>query len=198
MRNLRSLHLSFTINYLPQIFSLFLWGVAFFFLIHGRFLSTQDISLLVVQSWLLATPWTAAHEAPQSTRFLRQEQWSGMPFPSPSLLPTVQRQQIFPRLSFDFGIFASTSLHFNVVKIINSSFSDFGIASLHKTIPSPLQEYKTIHMYFLLALNLTKSTQNLSRYKSVPTAYTDQSIFLPSFHVLHLSYIGLHFWALFH
>ena len=136
------------------------------------------------------TPWTAARKAPQSMRFLRQEHWSGLPFHSPSLLPIVRRQIIFPRLSFDFGIFASTSLHFNVVKIIsviNSSFSEFGIASPHKIIPSPVQECKTIHIYFLLALSLTKSTQNLSRYKSVPTAYTDCSIFLPSFNVPHLS-----------
>ena len=32
---------------------------------------------------LCATPWTAAHQAPQSTEFSRQEYWSGLPFPSP-------------------------------------------------------------------------------------------------------------------
>ena len=30
-----------------------------------------------------ATPWTVAHQAPQSTEFSRQEYWSGLPFPSP-------------------------------------------------------------------------------------------------------------------
>ena len=34
--------------------------------------------------WLLATPWTAAYQAPPSMGFSRQEYWSGMPFPSPS------------------------------------------------------------------------------------------------------------------
>ena len=29
--------------------------------------------------WLLATPWTAAHQAPPSMGFSRQEYWSGMP-----------------------------------------------------------------------------------------------------------------------
>ena len=33
--------------------------------------------------WLLATPWTAAHQASQSIGFSRQEYWSGMPLPSP-------------------------------------------------------------------------------------------------------------------
>ena len=34
--------------------------------------------------WLLATPWTAAHQGPPSMGFSRQEYWSGVPLPSPS------------------------------------------------------------------------------------------------------------------
>ena len=34
---------------------------------------------------LLATPWTAAHQAPPSMGFSRQEYWSGVPLPSPYL-----------------------------------------------------------------------------------------------------------------
>ena len=37
-------------------------------------------SLSLVQ--LLATPWTAAYQAPPSMEFSRQEYWSGMPLPS--------------------------------------------------------------------------------------------------------------------
>ena len=33
--------------------------------------------------WLSATPQTAAHQAPPSLGFSRQEHWSGLPFPSP-------------------------------------------------------------------------------------------------------------------
>ena len=36
--------------------------------------------------WLLATPWTAAHQAPLFMGFSRQEYWSGVPSPSPVLL----------------------------------------------------------------------------------------------------------------
>ena len=35
--------------------------------------------------WLLATPWTAAYQAPPSMRFSRQEDWSGVPLPSPKV-----------------------------------------------------------------------------------------------------------------
>ena len=34
--------------------------------------------------WLLATPWTAAHQAPPSMGFSRQEYWSWLPLPSPN------------------------------------------------------------------------------------------------------------------
>ena len=33
--------------------------------------------------WLVATPWTAAYQAPPSMGFSRQEYWSGVPLPSP-------------------------------------------------------------------------------------------------------------------
>ena len=36
--------------------------------------------------WLVATPWTAAYQAPPSMGFSRQEYWSGLPLPSPRLV----------------------------------------------------------------------------------------------------------------
>ena len=46
------------------------------------------IALLLLLSYfsrvrLCATQWTAAHQAPPSLGFSRQEHWSGLPFPSP-------------------------------------------------------------------------------------------------------------------
>ena len=40
---------------------------------------------LLSRVWLLATPWTAACQAPPSMGFSRQEYWSGVPLPSPEL-----------------------------------------------------------------------------------------------------------------
>ena len=37
--------------------------------------------------WFFATPWTVAYPVPPSMGFLRQESWSGLPFPSPGDLP---------------------------------------------------------------------------------------------------------------
>ena len=41
-------------------------------------------------SWiqLFGTPWTAAYQAPPSVGFSRQEYWSGLPLPSPSIINT--------------------------------------------------------------------------------------------------------------
>jgi len=36
---------------------------------------------------LFVTPWTVAYQAPPSMEFSRQENWSGLPFPSPGDLP---------------------------------------------------------------------------------------------------------------
>ena len=41
---------------------------------------------LLSRVWLLATPWTAAYQAPPSMGFSRHEYWSGVPLPSPTLL----------------------------------------------------------------------------------------------------------------
>ena len=37
------------------------------------------------RAWLLETPWTAGYQAPLSMGFSRQEYWSGVPLPSPSI-----------------------------------------------------------------------------------------------------------------
>ena len=53
----------------------------------GAFLPSQLFLLLLLSCFsrvrLCATPETAAHQAPPSLGFSRQEHWSGLPFPSP-------------------------------------------------------------------------------------------------------------------
>ena len=56
----------------------------------NSFLITLKNSLLLLllsrfsRVQLLVTPWTAAHQAPPSMGFSRQEYWSGVPLPSPA------------------------------------------------------------------------------------------------------------------
>ena len=47
---------------------------------------------------LCATPQTAAHQAPPSLGFSRQEQWSGLPFPSPMHESESEVAQLCPTL----------------------------------------------------------------------------------------------------
>ena len=47
---------------------------------------------------LLATPWTAAYQAPPSVGFSRQEYWSGVPLPSPTRPLGSSQYLVFKRL----------------------------------------------------------------------------------------------------
>ena len=54
-------------------------GVGFHFLLQCIKVKVKSLSPIP----LLATPWTAAYQAPPSIGFSRQEYWSGVPLPSP-------------------------------------------------------------------------------------------------------------------
>ena len=53
---------------------------------------------LLSRVWLLATPWTAAYQAPPSMGFSRQEYWSGVPYSA------IKKKALQP--------FAATQCHF--------------------------------------------------------------------------------------
>ena len=58
---------------------------------------------------LVATPWTVAHHAPLSMDFFRQEDWSGLPFPSPEDLPNPGIEPRAPEFQVGFfTIWANT------------------------------------------------------------------------------------------
>ena len=48
---------------------------------------------------LSCDPWTAAHQAPLSMGFSRQEYWSGLPFPPPGHLPNPGIEPVSPALA---------------------------------------------------------------------------------------------------
>ena len=56
-------------------------GVGCHFLL--QCMKVKNESELLSHIRLLATPWIAAHQAPPSMGFSRQEYWSGLPLPSP-------------------------------------------------------------------------------------------------------------------
>ena len=61
---------------------------------------------------LLATPWTAAHQAPPSMGFSRQESWSGVPLPSLVwLLSYIQFCIHFSFHMIDLGVTLKISVH---------------------------------------------------------------------------------------
>ena len=62
----------------PYLLNLLYWQVDSFLLYHLLLLLSRFSRVRLCE-----TPETAAHEAPLSLGFSRQEHWSGLPFPSP-------------------------------------------------------------------------------------------------------------------
>ena len=72
---------------------------------------------------LFVTPWTAAHQAPPSMGFSRQEYWSGVPLPSPlSILDYKFSDTWFPDyLKFWKGLSYSVWWHIFLILVIHIS-----------------------------------------------------------------------------
>ena len=66
----------------------------FFYLICTTLISTRVLSVS-------SSPWAVAHRAPLSMGFSRQEQWSGLPFPTPGDLPDPGIKPESPTLQAD-------------------------------------------------------------------------------------------------
>ena len=65
------------------------------------------------------TSWTAAHQAPLSMGFPRQEYWSGLPFPSPTLFLDMVSSLRQNSLSCTFVIFDLLGWSHTTVKNFN-------------------------------------------------------------------------------
>ena len=67
-------------------------GVGCHFLL--QFMKVKSESEVAQLCLIFATPWTAAYQAPPSMGFSRQEYWSGVPLPSPSLEWSTQKKEL--------------------------------------------------------------------------------------------------------
>ena len=82
---------------------------------------------------LLATPWTAAHWAPLSVGFSRQEYWSGVPLPSPhkglrpaksfTLVHGPERRALFPDGSKSYWSKTGCSNQLMMLALVTGSLS---------------------------------------------------------------------------
>ena len=72
--------------------------------------------------WLVATPWTAPHQAPLSMGFSRQEYWTGVPLPSPLGLSTNLHFIIYISYHFQTPLWITVlSLAFSYRKYLSGS-----------------------------------------------------------------------------
>ena len=78
------------------------------------------------------TPWTVAHQAPQSMEFSRQDYWSGLPFPSPADLPNPGIEPGSPARQAD-ALPSDTYVQYYMLQVYNSD-SQFLKVILHVSL----------------------------------------------------------------
>ena len=108
---------------------------------------------------LFVTPWTVAHQAPLSTEFYRQENWSGLPFPSPVDRPHPGIKLVSPALA---GIVSTTESpekpfvqHLRVGRLATGHSKNFPCSQHIRTFPYFIS---LPCLHFTIKIQLTKST----------------------------------------
>ena len=96
---------------------------------------------------LFATPWTAAYQAPPSMGFSRQEYWSGLPLPSPSIM--LSRDQLYPFKDVPYLFLASSP---------RPSSSLYHLCYFFPSLPLRLPPNPEIHFLLLQFLSPTHET----------------------------------------
>ena len=103
---------------------------------------------------LLATPWTAAYQAPSSMGFSRQEYWSRVPLPSPKEIPSLSHSVVFLyffALITEEGFLISScySLELCIQMFISFLFSfAFHFSSFHSYFKnSPDSHFALLHFF---------------------------------------------------
>ena len=136
------------------------------------FVSLVAAAKLLSRVRLCATPETADHWAPLSLGFSRQEHWSGLPFPSPSMKVKSESEvaQSSPTLSdpMDFSP-AGSSVHviFQARVLEWGAIGFFESGCCCSTIPNlshPLRYFKYVYKPASIASRLwLKGSENLFR-----------------------------------
>ena len=129
----------------------------------------NNIAEVVIQSpsrvRLTATPWTAAHQAPLSVGFSRQEFWSGLPFPSPGdppdpgSIPTLQADSLPTELQGKPRTHTHTHTHTQSFFIVFSSMVYHRALTL---VPCAIQCYFCAHSIYNRFHLLIPNSQSIS------------------------------------
>ena len=94
-----------------------------------------------VMSDSFATPWTVAHQAPLSTRFPRQEYWSGLPFPPTGDILHPGTEPESAALANGFFTTSATLSLFSWLVVSNSATPWTAAHQVPVSVRFPRQEY---------------------------------------------------------
>ena len=107
--------------------------------------------------WLCVTLWTAAHQAPLSMVFSRQEYWSGLPFPSPMHESTpLLKLQTYPWIKSPLHFYGTSGL----LPLINLFLSHL-LTPTTRTLPPCRQHCSTPPIIKIFLMPLTEPNHPL-------------------------------------
>ena len=90
----------------------------------SRGFSSTIIRKCVSHVQLFVTPWTVAHQAPPSMGFSRQEYWSGVPLPSPTI-----SQSLLQFMSTELVMLSNHLILCHPFVLLPSTFPSIGVFS---------------------------------------------------------------------
>ena len=146
--------------------------------------------------WLCATPQTAAHQAPPSLGFPRQEYWSGLPLPS-LLFPLVFQKcwcgiaaniPLSPLISSVFHIFIF------ICNIINFCFLPSPGVHYLKFLEAAFVLFLFSFLLFVISHSLSLSFKNfINFFLSIYTFLLILLIYFPVYYFPYLNYVFFFF-----
>ena len=122
---------------------------------------------------LCVTPQTAAHQAPPSLGFSRQEHWSGLPFPSPMHESESEVAQLCPTLSdpMDCSLPGSSVHGIFQARVLEWGAIAFSVPYAKDNTIMGRREVSDSHTHTLQ--NGTRLKQNIKKWRWHPWPYWD-------------------------
>ena len=138
-----------------EIFSIFLFASSLWSIYLNNYSVAPAAKSLQLCPTLCA-PWTAAYQASPSMGFSRQEHWSGLLFPSPTLLLQLSNHTLWSISMSNWVVFYLSLYFLNLAELLALGFCSVSVSETNiwtARILCSILVYHQIHPFQFLAIN---------------------------------------------